>query len=307
MIIGCPECSTKFGIPDGALGDAGRKVRCAKCGHVWLATSTYAIEAALPVENTKSVSPPQETEDIAPPVSAPAPAPAPTPEPEPQVEEEVAVSDEGVEISESQNTQVDIKGLGDSTVEEALAVIKGSGIEEPDFPLAKGSIGEFEAKLNSKTVLIGWGALGVFLVSILLMFFLMQDSLRSAWPPITKLYDVVGMLHTDKVDNAEAEDKEPVDYSQYIRISNEAVLERLADGTPALVIRGSVTNTADFDIDLPSVAVVLRNERRQDILVWPFEFDETTLKGGKTMPFIEAVRSPPRETTEFELMLMWEK
>lgn len=35
MIITCSECSTKFLVPDEALGTAGRKVSCGNCDHVW--------------------------------------------------------------------------------------------------------------------------------------------------------------------------------------------------------------------------------------------------------------------------------
>lgn len=38
MIITCPNCSTRFTINPAALGEHGRNVRCAKCGHRWLAT-----------------------------------------------------------------------------------------------------------------------------------------------------------------------------------------------------------------------------------------------------------------------------
>ena len=36
MIIRCFACSTRFRIDPAALGDAGRRVRCTSCGHVWL-------------------------------------------------------------------------------------------------------------------------------------------------------------------------------------------------------------------------------------------------------------------------------
>lgn len=35
MIITCPNCETKFEVPETALGSAGRKLKCAKCHHVW--------------------------------------------------------------------------------------------------------------------------------------------------------------------------------------------------------------------------------------------------------------------------------
>ncbi len=54
MIIACPACTTRYVVPDSAIGVDGRTVRCAKCKHNWF----------------------QEGPQIAPP---PAPVPAPAP------------------------------------------------------------------------------------------------------------------------------------------------------------------------------------------------------------------------------------
>ncbi len=66
MIIACPACGTRYAVPDAAIGNEGRSVRCAKCKHSWF-QEPGELELTAP----------------APPVSAPPPYPTPAPTPAP--------------------------------------------------------------------------------------------------------------------------------------------------------------------------------------------------------------------------------
>lgn len=51
MILTCPECGTQYLVKDEAIPPAGRKVRCASCGHSWHQDpETSAAEQEAPVE-----------------------------------------------------------------------------------------------------------------------------------------------------------------------------------------------------------------------------------------------------------------
>lgn len=48
MILTCSACSTRYLVDPTALGGAGRRVRCAHCGHVW--HQPPPVDAPRPVE-----------------------------------------------------------------------------------------------------------------------------------------------------------------------------------------------------------------------------------------------------------------
>jgi predicted Zn finger-like uncharacterized protein len=72
MIIACPACSTRYVVPDSAIGVEGRTVRCAKCRHSWFQAGPDVVprdDAPAPDVAPRPAPPPE-----------PAPAPAPAPE-----------------------------------------------------------------------------------------------------------------------------------------------------------------------------------------------------------------------------------
>lgn len=78
MIIACPACSTRYVVPDTAIGVDGRTVRCARCRHSWFQNGPDLPErevAALAPAAPEAVSGPDSPElpEQATPAAAPTP------------------------------------------------------------------------------------------------------------------------------------------------------------------------------------------------------------------------------------------
>ncbi|MFW2851002.1 MJ0042-type zinc finger domain-containing protein [Sphingomonas sp. TX0543] len=73
MILECPECRTRYLVPDSAIGVSGRVVRCANCRHSWFQDADARAIEAMPTETPAEPAPPP----AAPSSAAPAPADAP--------------------------------------------------------------------------------------------------------------------------------------------------------------------------------------------------------------------------------------
>ncbi len=92
MIIACPACTTRYVVPDSAIGPDGRTVRCAKCRHSWFQEGVLPerAESPPPVPPPPAPAPPPPPPPAAAEPQAPVSAPA-TPQPaEPPIAEPVA-------------------------------------------------------------------------------------------------------------------------------------------------------------------------------------------------------------------------
>jgi predicted Zn finger-like uncharacterized protein len=92
MIISCPACTTRYVVPDSAIGADGRTVRCAKCRHSWFQEGSGLAPrpSPAPVATPPAFAPTPTAQAAAPtsPTAAAKETEGPVPPPPPGVPDE---------------------------------------------------------------------------------------------------------------------------------------------------------------------------------------------------------------------------
>ena len=288
MILACPNCESKFRVPDGAVGPNGRKVKCRKCGHQWHANQeddldgagNGAGDAGLAGHsgNAAGSSDAGSMDDIArdliarmgeggddapPPPAAPE-ADGDMPQPEPPPED----ADFGPRAD-------DMGGRG------------AAGDKPSDFP-SLGSDGDFTIEERtpakvSRAPLTAWIILLFILLGAGGYLYLERNAVVHAYPPAEKLYRMVGLA------------PDLVGYGLELPQPQSGRLE----GEPTtLFLEGTVRNTLDKPIDIPMLQGALLGSDGTALHTWMFKAEKDRALPTEEVRYRTEVVSPPRGAVE---------
>jgi len=271
MHIVCPHCTTSYAIDLGALGTAGRTVRCSRCKEVWLARPEDAAE-----------------------VKASAPAMA-------EAGSEAAnagAAGEWIGLAGQDDSAAGQTPIVDSPSISADWPADGEGSRAGrDWPsisrhdregagAARQHHSWFQKLLRPQarprppckpfislpTVCAAMGAL------VLALVIWRVDVVRHL-PQTAAFYKLVGL----EVNLRGLMFKD-------VKISTETV-----EGKPVLVIEGSITGDVRKPVELPRLRFSVRDAQGAEIYAWNTVLEQTVLKPGERATFKSRLASPPPE------------
>lgn len=285
MIIACPACSTRYAVPDSAIGLEGRTVRCAKCRHSWFQEGPELALETPPAHDQARAGQPAPQPAPAPrtpelkPAAAPAPSPSvkpappakpePTPVPvaAPEAPREPGFAPPPAQAREAAAYYDDTEG----TVRYADEGPSSFDFSPPFRPRRNwAKIGTYAAAVFAVVTLglagaIAWGGLPDWVPIARETFQQAQPDLQLDFP-------------------RKRQDRKP-----------------LPDGTEFFSVSGTISNIGSETRYVPSLLVVLRDER--DRIVYEKEVvpPKSKLAPGEAITVNEALTDIPKAASTAEI------
>lgn len=275
MVLVCPNCSSRFKVKPEALGEKGRLVRCANCGHKWHASVADLQESVKPkakaaakkaakkvaAKKTAAPKPKPAPEPVDPPEADDPPEVAPAPDPEPDFagEDALAHLDRDEDAAEAaEDTPPDLPPEDE--------------FDGPPPPIPPASHFEpREPKTKSRGPLISWIVLFIFIVSFVGGLLIFAKPLVQAYPPAAAVFRMINY---------------PVDLLGHGFELSEAKAEAHPDKTPrTMIVTGEVINTTGDTLTIPLLKGSLRDTDGNEMVSWVFRASTDQALPGESVPY----------------------
>lgn len=269
MIIACPACSTRYAVPDSAIGVDGRTVRCAKCRHSWFQEGPeLALDRAQP-EAPATPPPAQRSvpqQDIPVPETPADHEPvAPGREPEPETSPFAAAP--------VPRPERPARAIYDDT---AIGAYADEGPSSFDFSPP------FRPRRNWSK--IGTYAAAIFAVTALALAGAIAWRGLPDWVPLPRATFQSAQPDLQLDFPRKRQDRKP-----------------LPDGTEFFSVSGTISNIGNEARSVPSLLVVLRDERERVVYEKEIVPPRPRLSPGETITINEALTDIPKAARAAEI------
>lgn len=255
MQITCPNCATRYVIDAVKIGRAGRKVKCARCGHQWSAEA-----------DPQALANAQAAARVAAPAAEPAAAPAREPEPQPAQPEPAAAPAEPVPEAETPRARV--------TPEASLHPREEVARARVNLPAPTTIVPDRERRQ-----IVWWAMVALLLGGIIATALTARNTVVAAWPPAVQLYDALGL----PVDRALLGDYgNPLAQFDFGALETRIVPR---SGREYLIVMGTITNQAEIELTVPPLRLVLKDSEDRTVGDYQFLAEAERLPAGATSRF----------------------
>ncbi|WP_137680269.1 MJ0042-type zinc finger domain-containing protein [Aurantiacibacter suaedae] len=277
MIIQCPACSTRYAVPDDAIGIDGRTVRCAKCRQSWFQDGPEqfvddALSPASPAPSSPAPLAPQDAE----PASEAAPPAETTTEPESQPEPAPAPAPAAAAVYED---------------EPGFAEKPAARVAVP--PVVAAAYGESETsqydrqppfrRRRNPLRMWSWAA-GIFALVAAGLIVAVSFYGLPEWVPVNR--PTFAMSPPDLQIDFPADQQER---------------RELPNGTEFFGASGTITNIGTEQQAVPTLLIVLRDARDRIVYSWEVPPPKRQLAPGESVTVNEAVTDVPRSARVAEI------
>ncbi len=284
MLIECPACTTQYELADEQIPTEGRKVRCARCAHVWFLEKPAA--AAPPAEDVAEEQPvtPADVE------AADAAMSEALGEGGDQGTEANGDDAEGEEVAPALPTEepeADADEMEDPWERRrrrnaAMSDLPENLSRRPDLP----SVEEAPSNPGMK-IAAAWFGFAVIVAGTAYGAHAYRDRVIETIPQTQPLYETLGYSFSGPLDGLDLAD-----------VRSDRSLE---NGSSVLVVEGKVTNSSDENKRLPELRAQLLDDRQNLITEWRFSIDLGVVAAGGEAPFREVVIDPDPTAVDIQI------
>lgn len=264
MILTCPNCATRYIVPDSAIGHDGRRVRCASCKHSW-----FQEGAELELAGAEAPA-------VATPVAAGASVAKPPAAPEP-VREPAAVTAEAAPVPDPVVTppeETEAAPVAEPEVVEAHAYGADAGYAE-EQPVVR------RARRNPARY---------WTIGAILFAFVAASAGGALWyfgPPSWAVS--LGLA---------ANPNQP---QLLFYMPKDPERRKLPTGEEYFAFSGRIVNSADHDLTVPPIVVELRDAQGRLVFSWITKADKTRLRPNEEARVSESRLDIPKNARSLKL------
>lgn len=271
MIIACPACATRYVVPDSAVGVEGRTVRCAKCRHSWFQDG-HRVDRTVP-DGPSAPDTPAAVPVVAAPDRAHRAHSAQLVRPKPPAG-----------FADAAGVGPACDPLTQATVQNSPETVSSPpSIHEPETEYSQF---EYQPPFHSRRnpLRIWTGAAVVFAVIALGTIAAVSFWGPPPWFPFNQ--PTFAASQPDLV-----LDFPPAQQDR----------RTLPNGSEFFGAVGTITNVGRERRNVPSILIVMRDEREKIVYSWVLAPSRPTLAPGEKMTVVEAVTDVPKSAKFVEI------